>query len=95
MNTPLKLLSLLGVWWLLLTLFALRNFFDQVEETKTPLTPEQLEEVRRLEEGMPWKPPMRRRDYFVVGPVIITMALLFLPFSLYVWLLNRRKPFDK
>ncbi len=94
MNTPLKLLSLLGVWWLILTLFALRNYFDRVQETKTPLTPEQLEEVRRLEEGMPRK-TIRRRDYFVVGPVIIAMALLFLPFSLYVWLLNRRKPFDK
>jgi hypothetical protein len=95
MNLPLILLGALGVWWLLLTWFVVRSYRQRMEEAKIPLTPEQVEECKRLKADLPRKPPLRRRDYVIVGPLLGLVAFITLPFWLYGWFLKHRDPYDR
>jgi hypothetical protein len=95
MNAPLILLCGLGGWWLLLTWFAIRSYLERVEDAKIPLTPEDLAECRRFEADTPRKPPMRARDYLVVGPVMALLVFMMLPLCLYAWFLKHRDPYDR
>ena len=94
MTIPLILLSILGAWWLLLTVWVIRSYFERVQDAKTPMTPEQLEQFRQLEERTPQK-RMRGRDYFIAGPFIIAFVLFLLPCYLYTWFLKHRDPYDR
>jgi hypothetical protein len=94
MSIPLILVILLGAWWLLLTIWVVSCYLERVRDAKTPLTPEQLKECRKLEESMP-RVRMRPRDYVVGGPFIIVWIFFLLPFYLYSWFLKYRDPYDR
>jgi hypothetical protein len=78
MNTvPLILLSLLGGWWVLLTLLLIWNYRARVRAPKTPLTPAEREEIREWEAGMP-RHSVRPIDYLIIIPVILIMLPVYL-----------------
>ena len=97
MSTPLIILTVVGAWWLLLTLFVIWSYIQRVRDASA-LTLEQLEETeqecRRLDESMPQK-HWRRRDYFIAGPFAVAFMLFLLPCYLYAWFLEHRDPYDR
>jgi hypothetical protein len=94
-STPLIILTIVGAWWLLLTLFVIWSYIQRVRDAKAagPLTPEQLEECRQLEARLP-RIHWRRRDYFTAGPFVAAFMLFLLPVYLYGWFLKHRDPYD-
>jgi hypothetical protein len=93
MSIPLILVILLGAWWLLLTVWAVRCYLERVQDAKTPLTPEEIKECSELEERTRIR--MRPRDYVLAGPFIIAWILFILPLCLYGWFLKYRDPYDR
>jgi hypothetical protein len=96
-SKPLIILSVVGVWWLLLTLFVIRSYVQRVRDARA-LTLQQLKDIeqecRRFEESMPEK-RWRRRDYFFAGPFVVAFILFLLPCYLYAWFLEHRDPYDR
>jgi hypothetical protein len=89
------MLSAVAGWWLFLTVLVVWSYIQRVRDAKEePLTPEQIEECRRLEEGLPQKHWRCRRDYFIALPFIIAFILFLLPCYVYGWLLEHRDPYD-
>ena len=94
-STPLIILIVVGAWWLLLTVFSIWSYIQRVRDAQAaPLTPEDREQVRQLEESLPQK-QWRRRDYFIAGPFVIAFMLFLLPCYLYAWFLEHRDPYDR
>lgn len=87
-------LSVLGAWWGLLTISAVRSYLARVQDAKVPLTPEEIEESRRLDHSMS-RFPKRARDYFILTPFMLPFALLLLPLFVYYWFLKFRDPCDR
>jgi hypothetical protein len=87
-TAALILLGLLAAWWSLLTVFLVLNYRKRVREARTPLTAEEAEECRQLEERLP-RSQMRPVHFVIISPVVLVM----LPLYLYGWLVT--DPYDK
>jgi hypothetical protein len=81
------LLGLLAAWWGVLTLWVISCHRDRVRAAAKPMTPEELEECRRLEANMPRR-HMRPKDYAVISPFLIPVMLVMMPLYLYGWLVK-------
>jgi hypothetical protein len=86
------LLGLLAAWWGVLTLWAISCHRDRVRAAATPMTPEELEECRKLEASIP-RYHMRAKDWVVATPFMIPFVLFLLPIYLYHWLV--KDPYKK
>lgn len=82
------LLALLGAWWTLLIGFLVWNHRKRVQEARTPLTAEEREECRKLEESIP-REQVTAIDFIIMSPLM----LVFLPLYLYGWLV--KDPYTK
>ena len=77
-------LGLLGVWWALLAVWAISCHRDRARSAAKPMTPEELEECRKLEASIP-RYHLRFRDYLITGPFMIPFIFICLPLYLYEW----------
>jgi len=91
-SISLILLCLLGAWWLLLTVFVVRCYLERVRDAKTPLTPEEIEDCRKLEAET--RMEMGWRDGVTLAPFIFVFWLFLLPLLLYECFLKFRDPYD-
>ncbi len=81
------LLCSLGVWWIILTLWAISCDRERVRDAARPLTPQEREELRQLEAVVPRR-PMRTKDYLLIAPFLLPVMLVMLPLYLYGWLVK-------
>lgn len=79
------LLGLLAVWWGILSVWVISCHRDRVRAAAKPMTPEELEDCRKLEESLP-QYRMRLRDYLVTSPFMIPFIFFLLPIYLWSWL---------
>ncbi|MBN9694111.1 MAG: hypothetical protein J0M24_28050 [Verrucomicrobia bacterium] len=86
------LLCSLAAWWGLLTLWAISCHRNRVRAAATQMTPEELEDFRKLEASLP-RYHMRLKDWVVVTPFMIPFVLFLLPIYLYHWLV--KDPYKK
>ncbi|HEV2294713.1 MAG TPA: hypothetical protein VGR35_12740 [Tepidisphaeraceae bacterium] len=81
------LLCLLAVWWVILTLWVISCHRERGQDAARPLTPEEQEELRELEAGIPRR-RMRAKDYLFVATFLLPVVLVMLPLYLYGWLVK-------
>jgi hypothetical protein len=75
------LLCLLVVWWGLLTLITISSHRDRIRAAAKPMTPEELEDSKKLEARISRIYQVRPIDYVLMSPLVFVL----LPFYLYHW----------
>ncbi len=81
------LVSLLGVWWGILTVWVIWCHRENARAPAKPLTPEELADCPL--DGSIMQHRMRVKDYAIIGPFLLPFMVVMLPLYAYGWFLKR------
>jgi hypothetical protein len=91
-NIALILLCVLAAWWCILTVWLISCHRERVRAAAKPMTQEELEESKSLEERLP-RHHMRPREWAATSPFWVPLVFVMLPLYIYGWLV--KDPYKK